>query len=202
MRAASRAGLGLAVVALLAAAGCRPAPDPSLALLTADAVASDLTLGPGDKFDIRVFGEPDFTGTYRVDPDGTIGYPFIGVVKVEGMRPNELARALADKLSEKYLRHPQVSILIQEVVSKKITVIGQVAHPGTFPYTANLSVVEAITLAGGFSPLASKNHTKVTRNENGQKVSIEVPAGEMGEGRAHNMAVRPGDIISVPERLF
>ncbi len=192
------------LVLVVALCGCHPsANDPSQAILAqAGGLADDLALGPGDRFDVRVFGEPDFTGTYRVDPDGTISYPYIGTIKVEGLRPNELARTLRDRLEQNYLRHPQVTILVQEQVSKKITVLGQVSHPGTFPYTANMNLVEAITMAGGFTPLAWRDRTKITRIENGKKLSIEVPAGSMGEGRARNIPVRPGDIVAVPERLF
>jgi polysaccharide export outer membrane protein len=190
------------LVLSLGLVGCVQTPNAGLEVLAHSTDASELALGPGDKFDIRVFGEPDFTGTYRVDPDGTISYPYVGQVKVDGLRPNEVSKLIREKLAEKYLRNPQVSVLVQEQVSKKITIIGQVAHPGTFPFTANMNVVEAITVAGGFTPIASKDHTTITRIEAGRKFSIEVPVGRIGEGKAQNVSVRPGDIISVPERMF
>lgn len=190
------------MVVTLPCVGCRPPPQPGVELLERVSDPGELTLGPGDKFDIRVFGEPDFTGSYRVDPDGTISYPYIGTVRVEGKTPNELAAMLTEKLGAEYLRRPQVTVVVQEQVSKKITIIGQVAHPGTFSCTANMNIVEAITVAGGFTPMAWRNRTTITRTENGKKYSIQVPVGEIGEGKARNVAVRPGDIISVPEALF
>ena len=192
----------VALLVMLPVGGCHPAVQPGAETLDNVSDPGELTLGPGDKFDIRVFGEPDFTGSYRVDPDGTISYPYIGLIKVEGLKPNELARLLTDRLGKDYLRHPQVNILVQEQVSKKITIIGQVAHPGTFSCTANMNIVEAITVAGGFTPMAWRNRTTITRTENGKKYSIQVPVAEIGEGKARNVAVRPGDIISVPEGLF
>jgi polysaccharide export outer membrane protein len=65
-----------------------------------------------------------------------------------------------------------------------------------------MSVVEAITVAGGFTPLAAKNDTTLTRSEQGKKTTVKIPVEAIGEGRARNVYLRPGDIISVPERLF
>jgi polysaccharide export outer membrane protein len=162
----------------------------------------ELALGPGDTFDVRVFGEPDLTGTYRVADDGTIDYPLIGQIKLEGMEPHDAATFVATKLKEKYLRHPQVSILVKEQPSKKINVIGQVAKPGTYAYESNMSIIEAISKAGGFTPIAARNKTTITRIDHGNKVTVEAAVADIGEGRAQNVSLRPGDIISVPERIF
>jgi polysaccharide export outer membrane protein len=163
---------------------------------------TELALGPGDTFDVRVFGEPELSGTYIVAGDGTIDFPLIGQVRVEDLVPHKAAELIASQLAEKFLRHPQVSLLVKEQQSKKIYVMGQVAKPGTIPFVQNMSIVEVITLAGGFTPIAWRNRTTITRLENGQKKSIEVPVAEIGEGKAPNVMVRPGDIITVPERIF
>jgi polysaccharide export outer membrane protein len=91
---------------------------------------------------------------------------------------------------------------VKEQTSKKIYLLGQVAKPGMLSYTPAMSVVEAITLAGGFSALASKNGTTITRTEDGRKTIIKVPVDDIGNGKAKNVLLRPGDIISVPERIF
>jgi polysaccharide export outer membrane protein len=188
------------LLGLVVAVGCeRPTPVTEVSQVTPE---GELALGPGDTFDVRVFGEPDLSTTYRVATDGTIDYPLIGQLRVEGLEPHAAADLIAGKLREKYLKHPQVSILVREQPSKKITIIGQVAKPGTFSFAANMNVVEAITLAGGFTPIAAKNQTTITRLQQGQKVSLVVPVADIGEGKAKNVAVRPGDIISVPERIF
>jgi len=109
---------------------------------------------------------------------------------------------LAEKLKQGILRDPQVTVFAKEQTSKKVYIMGQVGKPGTLSYTPSMSLVEAITLAGGFTPLAAKNDTVVTRVENGRKTIVKVPAGDIGEGRAHNFFLQPGDIISVPERIF
>ena len=100
------------------------------------------------------------------------------------------------------MRDPQVTVLVKDQMSKKIYVLGQVGHPGTFNYTPSMNVVEAITVAGGFTALAAKNDTTVTRQEAGKKTTLRVPVADIGEGRARNVYLQPGDIISVPERLF
>jgi protein involved in polysaccharide export with SLBB domain len=162
----------------------------------------DTTFGVGDTFEVRVFGEGDLSGAYKVGGEGNIDFPLIGVVHVEGLDPQGVSKLLADKLRVGILRDPQVTVFAKEQVSKKVYIMGQVGRPGTLAYTPSMTVVEAITLAGGFTPLAAKNDTTITRVERGKKIIVKVSAGDIGEGRAHNFALLPGDIISVPERIF
>jgi polysaccharide export outer membrane protein len=163
---------------------------------------ADTTLGVGDTFEVRVFGEPDLTGLYRVGAEGTINMPLAGAIKVEGLDPQHVSNAIAQKLSEGILRNPQVTVLVKDQTSKKIYILGQVAKPGTFTYTPAMSVVEAITVAGGFTPAAAKNETTLTRTEGGKKTTTKIPVEDIGNGRAKNFYLLPGDIISVPERIF
>jgi protein involved in polysaccharide export with SLBB domain len=164
--------------------------------------AADTTLGVGDTFEVRVFGEPDLSGTYRVGAEGSITFPLGGVIQVEGLNPEAAADRIAQRLKEGILRNPQVTVLVKEQTSKKVHVLGQVSKPGTFTYTPSMSVIEAITVAGGFTPIAAKNDTTITRSDKGQKTIVKVPVADIGEGKAKNVYLRPGDIISVPERIF
>lgn len=163
---------------------------------------ADMTLGVGDTFDVRVFGEPELSGTYRVGPEGTITFPLAGVISVAGLEPQALAKRIADRLADGILRSPQVTVLVKEQTSKKVYVLGQVSKPGTLTFTPSMTVVEAITAAGGFTPMAAKNDTTITRTEAGQKTTVKVPVEDIGTGKARNVYLQPGDIISVPERLF
>ncbi len=163
---------------------------------------ADSTLGVGDTFEVRVFGEADLTGTYRVSGEGTITFPLAGQIKVEGLEPQLAAKKIAERLSDGILRNPQVTVLVKEQTSKKVVVMGQVSKPGTFPYTPTMTILEAITTAGGFTQISAKNDTTITRLSGGQKVTIKVPVADISEGKAKNIFVRPGDIISVPERIF
>jgi len=163
----------------------------------------DTSLGVGDSFEVRVFGEQDLTGLYKVGSEGNINFPLIGVLHVDGLDAQAIAKLIADKLrDDRILRDPQVTVLIKDQTSKKIYILGQVGHPGTFTYTPSMSVVEAITVAGGFTGLAAKNDTTITRSDKGKKTIVRVPVADIGEGKAQNVYLRPGDIISVPERIF
>lgn len=187
----------------LALAACGPVHrGSSPATMPPTASDSEFALAPGDTFDVRVFGEPEMSGSYRVAPDGTIDFPLIGRVDIQGLLPQQVAEQLKNLLQRGYLRNPQVSIAVKEQASKKIIVLGQVTRPGTFPYSPSMSVVEAVTMAGGFTPMAAKNDTTVTRVEDGRKTSVKVPVGDISEGKAGNYFLRPGDIVSIPERLF
>jgi polysaccharide export outer membrane protein len=165
-------------------------------------VPIDTTLGVGDTFEVRVFGEQEFSGTYRVSAEGTITFPLAGDIKVAGLEPQQAAKGIAEALGKEYLRNPQVTVLVHEQTSKKVYILGQVTKPGTYTYTPSMSVVEAITLAGGFTPIAAKNDTTITRSEEGKKTTSKVAVEDIGQGKAKNVYLRPGDIISVPERLF
>jgi protein involved in polysaccharide export with SLBB domain len=183
--------------------GCHPQVRREAMPVVEEAVAQqDTTLGVGDTFDVRVYGETELTSRYRVSGDGTIDFPMIGTMRVSGLTPRQLSTQIATRLKDGILRSPQVSIYVHEQTSKKIHVLGQVAKPGTFSYSAGMNIVEAITQAGGFTPVSAKNGTTVTRVESGKKMIYHVPAGDISDGVASNFYVRPGDIISVPERFF
>lgn len=160
------------------------------------------TLDVGDVFDVRIFGENDLSGRYRVGGEGAIEFPLIGALKVAGLAPAEVGALIARRLRDGILRSPQVSIFVVEQVSKKVHILGQVAKPGTFAYAPGMNIVEAITQAGGFTPLAAKNSATVTRSESGHQVIYRVRAGDISDGTAANFFLRPGDIVSVPERFF
>jgi polysaccharide export outer membrane protein len=192
----------LALVTLLVlSAHCGPMTR-TLVDKSAPAPAADTTLGVGDTFEVRIYGEADLSGVYRVGAEGSINFPLAGEVKVAGLDPAGVAKRIADRLADGILRNPQVTVLVKEQTSKKIHIIGQVARPGTITYTPSMSVVEAITLSGGFTPLAAKNDTTVTRFHDGLKTIQKCPVEDIGQGKAQNVYLKPGDIINVPERLF
>jgi len=154
-------------------------------------------------FDVRVYGEEDLTGTYRVASDGTIDYPLLGTLSVQGMTPTDVTRLIEKGLVDgQFLKAPNVSVFVKEYTSKKISVFGQVNKPGTLQYVDGMSIVEAISNAGGFTPMAKPNDVTVTRVVEGEKKQFLVPVEAIGEGRASNFVLRPGDIVFVPERVF
>ncbi|SEU38487.1 polysaccharide biosynthesis/export family protein [Stigmatella erecta] len=191
---------------LTAALACRSAPRvPDLPLPTEQearaAASTSNTLGAGDVVEVRVFQEPDHSGIWLVSPEGTIDYPLCGKVELAGRTSSTAADALRGCLA-RYLRNPQVAVLIREYNSKKIFVFGEVQKPGTFPYEGEMTIIQAITVAGGFTKLAAKNSTNVTRLVEGQERKIRVPVEDIGVGREKNFLLQPGDIIFVPESFF
>lgn len=158
---------------------------------------------------VAVHGEPDIAADRRVDGLGEINVPLVGQVKVSGLTTAE-AQDLITKL---YVEHeifirPEVVISIVEYSPKEIMILGQVGKQGKQPFPPEvsvLSIVEAITSAGGFTRIAKGDAVKVTRkDERGVEQSFSVNVEKMVEGRS-NVEVtmlQPGDVVFVPERVF
>lgn len=163
----------------------------------------DTTLGPSDVFTVRVYGEQELSGSHQVAPDGTIDFPLLGSVDVNGLEPPEVADTVQCLLKERsLLRDPHVSVYVERYVSKRVSVVGAVANPGTFVLEPGMTVVEAISMAGGFSSLADRDATIVTRRVGTDVVRYRVPVAKVANGQAKDIEVASGDIIFVPERLF
>jgi len=163
--------------------------------------AQDYLVGPDDVLKITVYREEDMDRIVRVSADGYISFPMIDNFKVEGLSVAELERAMAMELI-RYLKNPKVSVFIEEYAT--ITVSGQVEKPGSFSLKGGLTVVEAISMAGGFTKIAAKNAVKIMRMENGEKKSITVKVADISKrgDKTRDVPLRRGDIIYVPESLF
>lgn len=192
------------VLFLFFAVGCPPPVGGDYIRLPVDtkSIRDAVTLGPGDVFEARVYGEKDLSGVHRVSSDGTIIFPLIGEVSVHNLSTSQIANLLQDKLADGYLKKPYVTIVIKEYNSKKIFVLGQVSKPGTFPFKGEMNVIQAITLAGGFTAMARKNSVIVTRVEKQEELRIRVPVEKISEGLAPNLGLKPGDIVFVPETVL
>src|SRR5512138_1208464 len=188
------------LAALLAAAACPRTPTQVMPDQKVDAVAS--TLGAGDLIEVRVFQEPELSGLYQVGGQGDLIFPLCRRVVVGGSTANGAAEKLRACLAEGFLRDPQVTVLIRELNSKRIFVFGEVQKPGTFPYQDGMTVIQAVTLAGGFTKTAAQNSTSVTRKVDAQEVKVRVNVQDIALGKASNFLLQPGDIVYVPESLF
>ena len=199
----------LAVFLALALAGCTTrgavAPGAGAPVSESTPAAPSVgaqTLGSGDVFEVRVVGEEDLSGAYRVSSDGTVAFPFCGRVDVGGKTAPETSETLTGCLAAGYIKNPQVTVFIKERNSKKVFVFGEVSKPGTFAYEDGMNVVQAITLAEGFSKLAARNSVVVTRTMDGREKRIKVPVDDIGMGKQANFLLQPGDIVYVPESFF
>jgi protein involved in polysaccharide export with SLBB domain len=164
---------------------------------------NDTSLGVDDVFDVRVFGEEELSGSYRVAPDGTIDFPLVGVVRVLGEEPGAVAHAVETQLRDGGFRgDPQVSVFVQEYNSKRVSVLGAVANPGNFELRNGMTLVQAIGLAGGFSQLANRDGTYVTRNVDGRARRFGIPVDRITSGQEEDFPLQAQDIVYVPERIF
>jgi polysaccharide export outer membrane protein len=190
----------LAVLAVVLATACAHRSSSEVPEVAIAAAAS--TLGPGDVVEVRVYQEPELSGVYQVGSQGDVIFPLCKSVVVGGLTPNAAADKLRACLSDGFMRDPQVSVLVKEYNSKKVFVFGEVQKPGTFVYQDGMSIVQAVTLAGGFTRSASQNSTSVTRRIRGQEVKIKVTVQDIALGKVPNFTLEPGDIVYVPESLF
>lgn len=114
----------------------------------------DYVVGPQDVLKVAVFDEPQLSGTFRVDSDGSFTYPFVGRVKAVGQNLRAIEAELARMLADGYVRKPQVSIEVEQYRSRSIFVVGEVRSPGRYPLSGTMSLIEALSLAGSTMPSA------------------------------------------------
>lgn len=185
-------------------ASCEEAPTTGYAHLN-DAIKAEMAkvgLGPGDVFEVTVYGEANLTRTLRVSPEGDVHFPLIDLIHVAGMTTTEIEELIRTKLQDGFIREPSVTVFVKEYNSKKVFVLGEVDRPGTFPYTAGMNIVEAISLAGGFKASANTNYVVVTRHGPDGDQRIPIPVEKITEGLATNFSLLPGDIVYVPDTLL
>lgn len=191
----------LVLVALLGSVACYPTAKHPIGV-SDEVGAPEDRVGLDDTFDVRVYGEADLSGTFRVATDGTVDYPLAGRLEVAGLRTGEIQRLLVSKLKDKYLKDPQVVVTIKDRNSQKISVLGQVTKPGQVAYYPNMTIVDAIASAGGFTGIAAKNSVNLRRQTGGKIESHILPVADISEGRSPNVMVLPGDVLVVDERVF
>lgn len=162
-------------------------------------------LQPGDLLEITVFREQDMDRTLRINTNGTITFPLAGNIKVSGCSISQAENKLIDGLS-KYIKNPQVSILIKEYAQNTVYVLGQVKKPSSLqiPPEKNLTVLEAITSAGGFTDIANTSKVKILRMEQGKQKNIDVDISQITkQGKKYlDINLISGDIIFVPQSMF
>lgn len=181
----------------------------ALAWLTAtsahaqEAGRSSGLIGRLDTVEITVFREDDLATRGQLSADGTLSMPLIGSVRLQGLTTDQAANAIEQKLRDGYLVRPQVKVSIGGRVRRTVTVLGQAQSPGVFELPANrsLTVVEVVGMAGGVTRIA--NAKKLTLKRGGAKAEVvQVDLKAITSGRAQDIPLRDGDVISIPESLF
>lgn len=193
-------GVGLSIYLY----ACSPPPPKLPPRLPSSATLKKNTsshLGVGDVIEVRVYQETELTGLYRVEAYGGFTFPLIGPVQATGLTPSELSQLLADRLKSGFLRNPQVTVFVKESHSKKIFILGKVKKPGTYPFEEGMSVVQAVAVAGGLLPVAARDLILIRADEtkDHREERFLVPFKEISQGKAPNAAMKPGDILFIPE---
>lgn len=195
-----RAWIALAATILMTVgcSGARPGPPKNL-----PAPVLSTVVGPGDLFDVSVLGEKDLPKEYRIQPDGTIRFPYLGPIKVAGLEPQQIEELLRTRLiEEKILQSPQVTLIVKQYNSKKISVIGAVNKPGSLSWTEGLKLVDALSQAGWFTSLADSNHIILTRLVGRTKsVTAIISVDAITDGQQQDIPLQAGDTIKVEQRV-
>jgi polysaccharide export outer membrane protein len=199
------------------AVAATPSPDKQQAAVDKEAAAiaaalkqignskTDYHISSTDLISVTVYQDADMSRKVRVNANGTISLPLVGAVKVGGMTLIEAQGSIEAKLG-KYLVNPQASLFIEEYGNKTIFVMGEVAKPGSYPIPteSRMTVLEAISTAGGFTPVAAQDRARVLRNVNGKSITYTINTKEITQQgqKEKDMVLEPNDVIYVPQSFF
>lgn len=200
--------VGIVTVALLVA-GCESlrAPVEPGASDRTSANVEEYRIGADDRVQVTVWRNPELSVTAPVRPDGKLSVPLIGDVMAGGRTPNEVAESIKGQLAV-YIRDPNVTVIVTELRSheflSRVRVTGAVRTPRSIPYRQGMTVLDVVLEAGGVNDFASANRTKLFRKGKDKTEVFEIELGDiLKKGLLEsNLFLRPGDVITVPERLF
>ncbi|HEX4046654.1 MAG TPA: polysaccharide biosynthesis/export family protein [Elusimicrobiota bacterium] len=204
-RSPEKAGDAGASGAAAAAAAAQEAAAVAAAVRQAASARINYKLSPADLVSVSVYGVPEMDRKARIDAKGMIFLPFAGAVKVGGLSLGDARRLIQRKLSA-YVVAPQVSLFIEDYGSKLFYVMGEVQKPGSYPIPAEtrMTVLEAISTAGGFTPVAAQDRAHVLRYVNGVSMNYTVDVRDITrEGQKDkDLVLQPNDVVYVPQSLF
>jgi polysaccharide export outer membrane protein len=159
----------------------------------------DYRIGPQDVITINVWKEPDISRVVPVRPDGKISIPLLNDVLAAGLTPMQLANVITEGL-KKYMNGPQVTVIITEINSRRVYVLGQVGRPGAFPLLPNMTVLQLLSSCGGFTEFANSKKIYILRTVGDKQVKIFFNYKDVVSGRkpGDNIALQAGDTLVVP----
>lgn len=164
---------------------------------TVVSLESDYRIAPMDTVSVKVFKAPDMSGDYEVDLTGHISMPLVGEIEAANLTTAQLDERLTQKLGEKYLEHPDVSVGVKASSKRSVTVDGAVKAAGSFPVGGTTSLMQAVALAGGTSEEANAHRVAVFRTIGGQRQVAAFDLVAVRRGQAPDPAIYPGDIVVV-----
>ena len=156
-------------------------------------------IAPEDVLTIDVWKEPEISRTVPVRRDGKISLPLLNDLQAAGLTPTQLGAEIGEKLRATIV-HPQVTVIVAQMSSLKIYILGQVIRGGAYPLVPDMTVMQALSIAGGFTPYANLKKLYVMRSENGAQKIYPINYKEVISGRKteQNIHLKPGDTIVVP----
>lgn len=183
-----------------AQSGSKGKPEDSARTATPSTpVEVDYKIGPQDVVRIDVWKENEISRTIPVRPDGKISLPLLNDVQAAGLTAMQLAGSIRDGLT-KFLTNPQVTVTVTEINSRRVYITGEVTRSGAIPLLPGMSVLQALSSAGGFTQFARTNKIYILRTENGQQVKYPFDYKDAVKGKhpEQNIQLKPGDLIVVP----
>ncbi len=165
----------------------------------AQAPESSYRIGPNDVLNIFVWKEAELTRDVTVMPDGKITYPLIGEITAQGRTATEIKQAIADKL-QKFVTAPEVTVIVKESRSQVVYTIGKLTRPGPYALAPGMTVMQALSAAGGFAEWADPKNILIVRREGGKETQLRFNYKEFtsGENLQQNILLNPGDTLVVP----
>ncbi|MGN6790525.1 MAG: XrtA/PEP-CTERM system exopolysaccharide export protein [Rhodanobacteraceae bacterium] len=196
----------VAVAATLALLGACTSMPTVTEPATSAPTAEHYIIGPGDALEIYVRDNPNLSTTVPVRPDGRISIPLVQSIMAAGKTPEQLADDLQNQLS-RYIRAPLVTVIVKSFVgaySQQVRVVGQAVTPKSVPYRNGMTVLDLMIDVGGLTKFAAGNSAKILRHlPDGKEETIPVRLGSLMNGDVqYNVAMRPGDILIIPQSLF
>lgn len=189
------------VLLLFLAIACGPHVDNTRVNLPTPVEST--TLGAGDVFILEIVGEKELPLEYRVASDGTVELPYVAQLKVAGLEPQEVSQLVRQRLIEKQiLTNPSVIISVKEYNSKRVSVLGQVQKPGSFPLAPGMTLVDAISQAGGLNSIANRDRVNITRRTKVGSQTAQISIAAISDGESPDIPLQAGDQIYVNERVF
>jgi len=156
-------------------------------------------IGPQDVLDIDVWKEAELTRDVPVRPDGKISLPLLNDVQAAGLTPTQLSQELTTEL-RKFITDPQVTVIVTQINSQRVYILGEMKRPGAYPLLPGMTVLQALSSAGGFTQFANLKKIYVLRNEDGKQVKFLFNYKEVVKGNKadQNIVLQAGDQIVVP----
>ena len=157
------------------------------------------TIGPNDHLQVFVWKEPDLTRDVTVMADGRISFPLIGEIMAAGQTVTSLQEIISTKL-KKFVTAPEVTVIVAESLSRLIYTVGKLTKPGPYPLAPNMTVLQAISAAGGFAEWADTKNIMIVRHEGGKEVQLRFNYKDFVDGKdlKQNIVLKPRDTIVVP----